>query len=253
MLALRQSLLKRRTNKIIRPIKQIVPITPPAAIAKTCLVPCGNAGLSQTITGVSKPTENGKNSGPPSRRNSTAPTPSCRRSGIHGQLASKYRFFLLLGNGAAWPWLGSRRHRQLQHRRRGISRAPCHLRQETTGWSICPSTSSSTSADNMFIANPPEEHAKSNEFLSERLDWTLDMLSALRLGPLHRAQHHANHPPQIRQRHVKKSREESNKCQNSSSPLTCSILQIKTGLNNCSSMAAEAAIRIRPLNKPQPV
>lgn len=34
------------------------------------------------------------------------------------------------------------------------------------------------SADNMFIPNPPEEHARSNAFLTERLDWTLDMLSA---------------------------------------------------------------------------
>ncbi|RYD42867.1 MAG: NADPH-dependent oxidoreductase [Verrucomicrobiaceae bacterium] len=33
-------------------------------------------------------------------------------------------------------------------------------------------------ADNMFIPNPPEEHAKSNAFLTERLDWTLDMLAA---------------------------------------------------------------------------
>lgn len=34
------------------------------------------------------------------------------------------------------------------------------------------------SAGEMFIADVKPEHAKSNEFLSERLDWTLDMLAA---------------------------------------------------------------------------
>lgn len=33
-------------------------------------------------------------------------------------------------------------------------------------------------ADNMFIETPPAEHVKGNEFLTARLEWTLDMLTA---------------------------------------------------------------------------
>lgn len=37
-------------------------------------------------------------------------------------------------------------------------------------------------ADNMFVENPPEEHAKSNDWIQERLTWVLPMLVAYAKG-----------------------------------------------------------------------
>lgn len=98
----------------------------------------------------------------------------------HGQIASKLtNLFLLLGNGptvAHKPALavtvsssgggayGIAELRATSAKNNRMVYLPEHLIVRN--------------ADNMFIPNPPEEHVRSNEFLTERLSWTLDMLAA---------------------------------------------------------------------------